>query len=132
MNAHSPLPMQNALPASADRLYDMLLNVEQRLRRLENALMPSPLAAPSIMEQALRRSVKVLPDPHPPAPQWRPISEASRTDERFLLGAHWDCTIPYVMAWDFRAKDWVTYTGDPMPWAPTHWMPLPEPPKAAP
>jgi hypothetical protein len=140
MNGHSPLPMQNALPASADRLYDMLLNVEKRLRRLENALMPSPMALPFMalppgVQPNLQNVVQ-----HLPAPQWRPISEAPK-DGTNILGSSGG-KIPFVMAWDDGEEIWVTfnchyeytvakYGGKP--WTPTHWMPLPAPPgKGAP
>lgn len=57
--------------------------------------------------------------------EWRPIETAPRIDGRAVLLKHGQWA-PYHGYW--RDGQWcpIEYAGS---WHPTHWMPLPEPPK---
>jgi hypothetical protein len=68
---------------------------------------------------------------------WRPIETAPKSEE-WIWGIRGK--IPYVMAWDEDDGCWFTFNRayedivqkhTKKPWAPTHWMPIPNPPAAA-
>lgn len=62
--------------------------------------------------------------------EWRPIAEAPKDGTSILTFphyhiTHWDMEIEsFTHGWDEDAERF-----KPMRWAPTHWMPLPTPPK---
>lgn len=65
--------------------------------------------------------------------KWEPIETAPK-DGRFLLvyGRGWKDTIPSVASYDDMFDAWAIYEDGSLITSnapPTHWMPLPEPPK---
>ena len=73
---------------------------------------------------------------------WQPIETAPRDGTRILASN--GSKIPFVTSWDETEEIWFTFnlcfekttgieliSGKPAyrPWNPTHWMPLPEPPR---
>lgn len=57
--------------------------------------------------------------------EWQPIETAPR-DGRPILASDIG-PYAYVVEWFKANKAWIGADG--MYWSPTHWMPLPEPPK---
>lgn len=69
--------------------------------------------------------------------EWQPIETAAKDEDVWILGTSGG-KIPFVMAWDGYDDEWYTFnrhyetTLQPhtnKPWQPSHWMPLPSPPK---
>jgi len=58
--------------------------------------------------------------------QWRPISEAPKDD--IILGYHADWDAPFCIEYNGDWCDWRS-VWDEDEVIPTHWMPLPKPPK---
>ncbi|WP_103171560.1 DUF551 domain-containing protein [Paracoccus sp. SY] len=61
---------------------------------------------------------------------WQPIDTAPKDGTPVLCFTPDDHFSPVTgmdVLW-FDGGHWL-YNGDPWPWNPTHWMPLPEPPK---
>lgn len=60
------------------------------------------------------------------APEWRPINSAPK-DETIILVS--DGQGVYEVQWARMCEEWYMLHGDKPIIGPTHWMPLPEPPK---
>jgi len=74
----------------------------------------------------------------PPSPAWQPISTAPKDDKTYVLG--W-AESRYRDGYQQVIMRWFNDAGDPLhgfwvcnaiQYYPTHWMPLPQPPSAAP
>lgn len=63
-----------------------------------------------------------------PVSGWQPIETAPRDKTDIWLGKR--RYKPIVGFWFPRSKEWLdTHYGDPLPFDPTHWQHLPEPPQ---
>ena len=62
--------------------------------------------------------------------KWQPIETAPK--DEWFLGVHADSKVMITSHWPhFRSGAWWCATNsNGETWAPTHWMPLPEPPHA--
>jgi hypothetical protein len=61
--------------------------------------------------------------------EWQPISTAPKDEDIYILACREGSKIPGILGWD-QDEGWYWFNGmfrDTT--IPTHWMPLPEPPK---
>ncbi len=71
--------------------------------------------------------------------KWQPIETAPKAEEDgddiWILACRQGSKIPMVTTWDHDGGHWYTFNlalerlRVINPWEPTHWMPLPAPPK---
>ena len=63
------------------------------------------------------------------ADDWRPIETAPRDHfPRLVWAKHWPVCVAFL---DVTWAWWPVPAHEPLDWAPTHWQPLPTPPKDA-
>ena len=64
--------------------------------------------------------------------EWQPIETAPKDGTKIIVFDHYDGVViaRWRMRWPESGYEWIEATGEEYEnYRPTHWMPLPEPPK---